>query len=276
MKSAKTIQLFVISLIIILLILVAAPYLPPGVDWELAFRPAANELLALRSPYNVEGFFNPAWTLIPVLPLALLPVELGRAAFLMLSLAGYAYGAYRLGGRNLPWIAFLTSPIVLHGLLNANFDWIPLLGFSLPPQIGLFLVLTKPQVGWVVALFWLVEAWRDGRWRQVATTFLPVTIAFLLNDAIFGFWPARYAAMPDLWWNASFWPMSIPVGLTLIVTAIRTRKIGYALAAGPCLSPYVLFHSWVGPLAAILRFPLETLAAVVGLWILVILRAISL
>jgi hypothetical protein len=149
------------------------------------------------------------------------------------------------------------------------------LGFSLPPQWGLFLVLTKPQVGWVVAFVWLVNAWRDGGLRQVAITFSPVTFAFVLNFLIFGIWTARYAVMPDLWWNASLWPMSIPVGIALTVAALRTHKIGFAMAAGPCLSPYVLLHSWVGALAAILRLPNETLAAVIGLWILVILRAVG-
>ena len=41
------------------------------------------------------------------------------------------------------------------------------------------------------------------------------------------------------------------------------------MAASPCLSPYVLFHSWPGAVAAFLVLPGETLAAVVGLWVLV-------
>jgi hypothetical protein len=97
----------------------------------------------------------------------------------------------------------------------------------------------------------------------------------LINFAIYGLWPLRFGKTLSFWWNASLWPTSIPVGLALTVAALRTRKIGYAMAAGPCLSPYVLLHSWVGALAAILQLPQETLVAVIGLWILVILRAIG-
>lgn len=69
--------------------------------------------------------------------------------------------------------------------------------------------------------------------------------------------------------------MSIPVGLALVVASIRKRKMEYAMGAAPCLSPYVLFHSWSGALAAILSAQAETLIAVAGLWILVILRTIN-
>jgi hypothetical protein len=66
--------------------------------------------------------------------------------------------------------------------------------------------------------------------------------------------------------------MSIPVGLALLVTAIRKQKIEYALAASPCLSPYVLLHSWVGVLLAIVSSTPETIAAVIGLWIFFAIR----
>jgi hypothetical protein len=76
--------------------------------------------------------------------------------------------------------------------------------------------------------------------------------------------------MPDLWWNATLWPMSLPVGLVLIVTAIRKRELKYALGASPCLSPYILLHSWVVVLLAIVSSTAELIAAVIGLWILVV------
>ena len=73
--------------------------------------------------------------------------------------------------------------------------------------------------------------------------------------------------------NASLWPMSLPVGLALSVTALRKSDVRYAIAASPLLSPYLLFHSWSGALFAVLASPAESIAAVVGLWILVIIRA---
>jgi len=60
-----------------------------------------------------------------------------------------------------------------------------------------------------------------------------------------------------------------------MVAAIRKRRAEYTMAAAPCLSLYVLFHSWSGALVAMVSSELETLAAVAGLWLLVILRALS-
>lgn len=257
------------------LIVVMSIYLPAGKDWERTFRPAAVELLAGRNPYDRTGLKNPVWLLLPILPLAVLPSNIGRSAFLLMSLAGFAYAAYRLKARPASMAAFLASPVVLHCLLNANVDWIPILGFVLPPQIGLFFVVTKPQVGLGVAVFWFVEAWRQGGWQQVLKIFWPVTLATGVMFLVFGFWPTRFADTADYWWNASLWPYTIPVGLGLLAGALRTRNMRYAMGAAPCLSPFLTFHSWSAALIAIIANPFETILVVVGLWIVVVLRSIA-
>jgi hypothetical protein len=188
------------------------------------------------------------------------------------SLASYAFVAHRLGGKKIAIAAFLLSPLVMHVLLNGNIDWLAVLGFVLPPPIGLFFISIKPQIGIAVAPFWLIEAWRAGGWRQVLKTFMPFTVVVILSFALFGLWPINAGIYSNLWWNASLWPMSIPVGLALFVTAVRKRKLEYAMAASPCLSPYVLFYSWGGALLAIISSVPETIAAVIGLWILVAIR----
>jgi hypothetical protein len=66
--------------------------------------------------------------------------------------------------------------------------------------------------------------------------------------------------------------MSLPVGLVLIVTAIRSRKLAYAMGASPCFSPYILLHSWVVAVYALIQSTPETVAAVIGLWLLVLIR----
>ncbi len=268
--------LLIIGLAVALAFTLALSAVPiPGVDWETAFRPAARTLLAFRSPYDVEGYFNAPWALLPLIPLAVLPDALGRAALLVVSLLGYAYVAYRLGAGRLALIAFLISPPVLHGLLNANLDWLAMLGFLMPPPIGLFFVAVKPQIGVAVAIFWLADSWREGGLREAVRVFAPVTVTTLLSFALFGFWPLRFGREVSLWWNASLWPLSLPVGLALVVAAVRTRDLRPAMAASPCLSPYVLLHSWVGALAAIIHLPGETLAAVIGLWTLVLIQALG-
>ena len=178
--------------------------------------------------------------------------------------------ARRLGARWLAVIFLLLSAPVLHGALNGNIDWLASLGFILPPQIGLFFVSTKPQLGIAVGIFWLVEAWRRNRWIEVLRVFGPFLGVLLISFLLFGLWPLRAREMPNLWWNASLWPMSIPVGLALLVVSIKKRRIEFAMGASPCLAPYVLLHSWVVALLAVVAHTAEFIAAVIGLWILVL------
>ena len=144
---------------------------------------------------------------------------------------------------------------------------------TLPPQIGLFLVLAKPQVGLPIALFWLVEAWREGGWRQVVRVFAPVAVAFGLTVVLFGFWFRMWTDQPEQWWNASLFPYSVPVGLYLVYRALKTRDLRWALPAGPCLSPYVLFHSWSVAVLAVVHNQRWTLVVTAALWALILLRA---
>jgi hypothetical protein len=251
---------------------VAAPYMPRAVDWSEAFRPATLILLSGHSPYTNPLMIHAPWGLLPLIPLALLPEGVGRVMLVLCALLSYGYTARRLGARPVAIFFLLISPPVFHELLNGNLDWLAVLGFVMPPGIGLFFIAIKPQVGIGVAVFWLIEAWRLGGWRQVVRTFAPFTIVLVLSFIIFGLWPLGALERSGYFWNASLWPVSIPVGLALLVAAVRKRRIEYAMAASPCLSPYVLFHSWVGVLLAIAASTPETIAAVVGLWILVGIR----
>jgi hypothetical protein len=274
-----------VLLILVVLALVVgamAVFLPPAVDWQNSIRPAVFELLAGRSPYHLDlgiqgswdpyAFFNAPWALLPLIPLALLPVAVGRALLVIITLLSFGYVAHRLGGKPLAIGLLLVSPPVMHELLVGNIDWLAVLGFILPPQIGLFFVSVKPQVGIGVAVFWLVEAWRKGGWREVVRVFWPITAALVLSMIIFGPWPLRFGTQTGVWWNASLWPMSIPVGLGLLAAALHKRKIEYSIAASPCLSPYLMMHSWVVALLAVTTSLPVTAAAVGGFWILIIIR----
>ena len=161
-------------------------------------------------------------------------------------------------------------------MLNGNVDVLPVLGFILPPYIGLFLVAVKPQMGIVLAFYWLVQAWREGGGRRLLAVGGPITAAMGLSFLVFGVWPLGFERELSHWWNASLWPLSIPVGLALTAASIRLRNERFAFAASPCLSPYVLLHAWSGALISVVSLQWETIAAVVGLWIVVALRAFGL
>lgn len=275
LTDRQLILLALLALAVAGLVGLMTAFLPPAIDWHGAFRPAARAALVGQAPYDTPGYVYPPWALIPLIPLAVLPEAVGRAALLIVSLIALLFAAYRLGATRTTAILFLLSPPVLHGLLNGNIDWLVILGFVLPPRIGLFFVAIKPQMGLTIGLYWLVEAWREGSLRQVVTVFWPVTLAMLLSFLLFGLWPLRFTVALTERWNASLWPLSIPVGLALMATAIRQRQREYAMGAAPCLSPFVNFHSWSGALMAVTSRPLETSAAVVGLWAVVLLRAIE-
>lgn len=102
--------------------------------------------------------FIPYWILALLMPLALLPEPIGSALLLLINLAAFSYTAHRFGANPIGLLLFLLSPPVLLCLLNSNIDGIVVLGFVLPPQLGLFLLLLKPQVGSAAAMYWLVEA----------------------------------------------------------------------------------------------------------------------
>jgi hypothetical protein len=110
--------------------------------------------------------------------------------------------------------------------------------------------------------------------KAVLTEFLPFIVVLLLSILVYGLWfleSVRIAKYSQSW-NASLWPLSIPVGLLLLTDAVKRLDIKSACAASPCLSPYVLFHAWSGALSALAGNTLYMFVTVVGLWILVILR----
>jgi hypothetical protein len=273
LQDKKRVVLLVIMAVLSLAIAwVAAPFLPAAVDWHTAFRPAAWAVLSGHSPYDVEGYFNPPWAVLPLIPLAILPEPVGRILLVIVSLASFAYVARRLGASKVATVALLVSPVVMHEVLNGNIDWLAVIGLVLPTWLGLFFVVIKPQIGIAVVAYWAYASWKSGGVKELLKTFAPVVVAYGLSILIFGPWPLRATREVGLWWNASLWPVSIPVGLALLAAAIHRGSLRFAMAASPCLSPYVLFHSWVIALMAIITSTPETVVAVVGLWILVAIR----
>lgn len=133
--------------LLLLLSVAAAAFLPSGVDWTTALRPAALDIGRGRSPYEHLSFLNPPWTGALLLPIAVLPEQLGRGVLFAVSLAAFGLVLIRLGARPLAFGAFLASPPVMHGLLNANIDWLVPLALLVPPRWGLFLATCKPQAG---------------------------------------------------------------------------------------------------------------------------------
>jgi len=244
---------FVLFTFVVYVVLVAAVYfLSPqfinsnlmGIDWNIAFYPASRALIEAGNIYAVDGFYNPVWALFPILPFAFLPWPMGYIAFAMLNLFCFVVVAIKMKMQIwfiVPWLIFGG---VLRNSLFGNIDGLTALGLILPPQIGLFFVMMKPQIGIPIALFWCWTSYRDGGIKRVAQTFAPVVIAFLISFAVYGLWIFQSAEIIGASWNTSLWPWTIPAGLILLYAALRRGDIRPALISTACLSPYLASQSW--------------------------------
>jgi hypothetical protein len=275
-KTSVWLQAILASLLFLLAGVGLSTFLMPGIDWTNTYRPATLALLAGKSPFNVDIFFAAPWALIPLIPFALIPVEIGRGLLFVTGLATFAAIAYKTGAKPIAMVVFLISPPVLHCLLNSNIEWMALLGLVLPPWLGLIFLAIKPQIGMGIAIFYAVEAYRQGGWKQLTRTAAPVTGLLLLSMILYGPWPVRFSSTLALTrgYNQSLFPWSIPVGIGLLILAFLKKKKTLAAASSPMLSPYVLLHAWVGALTPLLTSDLATILAVIVLWALMLARVL--
>lgn len=236
-------------------------------DWSYTLRPAALALLSGQSPYTVATYVSPPWILLPLIPIAILPAQLGQVVVFWLTLATYATLARANGAR--PWsvVALLISYPVVYSLAYCQNDWLVLLGLVLPPWLGLLLLMAKPQIGIGVAFFLGYQAWSTGGLRKLVLLFLPLTILVLIAFALFG--PALFTrpSTVNSLANTSLWPRAIPIGLVLLVAALRRKSKFRSLVASPFLSPYVPIHSWAAVIIGLSDDPWYPLLISAGSWV---------
>lgn len=281
MNKAKIILLLILAALLFYVLVNIFGDLPIGRDWRITYRPAALEMAHGRSPYNISVFYAAPWSLIPLIPFALLPYNISNVCIFLLGLSAFAYTAYKLGATPAGMVIFLLSAAVVGCLLNGNIEWMPLLGLILPAPIGLIFAVTKPQVGIGIAIYWFIQIYRDKGFWAVVKTFTPVTLITLLSFWMYGFWifgfqkTLQQSAESSFAYNLSVWPHGIFVGLWLLYKSIQNNKPRTAMAASPFLSPYALQYTWVSVLIGVIHAPLELLVVSIGLWIPVALRFIQ-
>jgi len=141
-----------------------APFMPAAVDWTTTFRPATLALLAGESPYGRFYLSHAPWGLVMIIPLALLPEAVGRVMGVFCGLASYMYVAHRLGAKKISIAFLLISPLVMHVLLNGNIEWLAILGFVMPPNLGYSLFRSNHRSGLPLLRFgwWKLGVKADG------------------------------------------------------------------------------------------------------------------
>lgn len=237
-----------------------------GVDWKGTIRTGALELLSGRTPYTRVTRCLPPWIYILVSPLAILPVGLSTAIMFVLSYLVYSFVLFRLKAN--PWViaAFVLNSFAFLNAKNGNLDFLAAFGFILPPQIGLFFVLSKPQIGAGIAIYWLVQAWRTGKAREVIRVFAPVGLAYLASFIIFGFWPLLVSGMTNDRFNMSLFPVGIIVAVIMLAKSIRDKNPLYAMGSGPFLAPYVNKTSFAVTLFPFIPYPVLLLIVTALSW----------
>jgi hypothetical protein len=251
------------------------PYtFPLGGDW-LNFLPAIRVFLQGGNPYllgkEFYGVYEPLWTYIFLAPFALLPFWVGRILLFLVSMVAFTVTAVKMGASKFQLVLFLFSMPVFGGLYSGNIDFLVTLGYWMPPQIGLFFVLMKPQIGVCIAIYWMYMAWKAGGAREIVKVFAPVTGAYLLSFLIYGFWPQYLFNMPDNPWNWRLFPYLVPMGLFLLYKALQLKDKKLSGMSSPMIAPYVTGYNFAIVLLSLFNRPALFLAAWATLWLTVFL-----
>jgi hypothetical protein len=247
------------------------PYtFPAGGDW-LNFLPAIKVFLQGGNPYLVGkefyGVYEPFWTYILLAPFALLPFWTGRILLFVVSVVAFGLTAVKMGASRFQLILFLCSSTVFGGLYMGNIDFLVTLGFWMPPVIGLFFVMMKPQIGICIAIFWMYLAWKEGGVRKIVWVFAPITIAYLLSFVMYGFWFKHLFNMPNNPWNFGAFPYLVPMGIILLFAALRERDKRLAGMSSPLIAPYATTYNFSIMLLSLFNRPALFIAAWVVLWL---------
>jgi hypothetical protein len=214
-------------------------------DWDV-FREACLALLSGNNPYLVgQGatrFFNPAWTLVPLLPFAVLPPMMGLLLNAITSMAVLVGVTRRL--RMSIWEFFLVaiSPMHLQMMLYGNIEWVPLLGVLLPPPLAMVFFTTKPQATIGLILLTLSNQWRKAQWKGLILTLAPTVVLFGLSTWL---WGIPYLPGTNNPGQRSLFPYSLIVGLPALFLALEKNDARLAAFVGPFVSPYVTFHGYL-------------------------------
>ena len=271
---------FLVAVLIVLLFsaLTAAFYFSPiatGVDWRESFRAGVLQVLSGKSPYYPEtGFVHPPWALIPLFPLALLPERLGSSINSVLTITVLFLVAYKLGARPVALFLFVSTPQLIFSAMNSNIDWLVGLGLLMPPWLGMPFVLIKPQVGAAIAIYWIIEAWRNDGWKAaVKISALTICLA-LLSVLMFGRNLMGYKILLTYRrvWDFNIFPWGLPIGFALMYWALKKRIQGFALLAGPFITSYIGFYSLPVSILGALPDNRLFLMLVAALWLLRIIK----
>lgn len=261
-------KIYALFLLLILVVRLLYDYLPVGQDWIEHYRPAALAMLHEQSPYDLRGFNHAPWTLLPLIPFALLPFQVGRVGYFILSFTCFALVAHMMKAKPVSVVIFLTSFPVVACLYEGGIEWLAMLAFVMPPSFCFIFAAMMPQVGIGISLFWLVFAWEFGGLRFVLRHVTPVLILLVASFALYGFWPLSFFEVGESFYNVALFPYLIPLGAYLILT----RQYRPSAAASPFLSPHFTMSTLAVPMVALFSKPKYLAMASAVTWMYVLIK----
>jgi len=267
-----------VALLSLGLILVITPFIPSlirlsefGADWVKIFRPAVLS----RDPYSNPNFYNPPWVIILLAPIALLPSGWDMAAMILISIVAWIIAMRRLGASLIVILLMFMTPQLWWSIVYGNLDFLVVLGIILPSPLGLFFVLSKPQAGAGIAIYWLILAHRQGGWRNLLLTISPIITVSLLFCIPFGPWPMElFDAVTNAASNISIFPYLAGAGLILLIRSIKNRQPGLAIISGPLISPYIGIQSISVAVLGLLPSQTDAILVILSLWAAWLMRGI--
>jgi hypothetical protein len=207
-------------------------------------------------------------------PIAVLPNQIGNLTMTLISLGILIFVARRNKMSLLSFLFAMSMPQMAFVVCNGGTDALTILGFVLNPVVGLFFVLIKPQLSIGVLLFWLIEAWNKGKIKQVVNVFLPAGLVYGLF-LVYYFTHQHNGGMDYLlkaYWNTAIWPGGIPIGLGLLLHAIRSKRKGIFILSSPFFAPYIARYTWAMPIFGSNLDDLEMFIVWIGMWIVTIIK----
>lgn len=255
MKTRAVILLLVVSSVFGILT-------PLTVDY-IAFYQAGRAILSGLNPYTAHvGYYNPLYVAAAYTPLSLLPFEVAYRVQAGLMLFVYVIALWRMVRRRDLLFVALCGPFALMSALYGNLEAWVLLGITLPTPIGLWLVLSKPQIGLFAAAVMVANDARTRGWHKALLMTAPVTVVYAISIA-FGMFQVTPAQAE---WNVSLWPWGLLVGGPLAIYALRRRDAALGLLASALSAPYLAVISWGAIQPALSRRRLAAISATVIGW----------
>jgi len=211
-----------------------------GIDLRIMYE-AGRSVLALENPYRMElEFYTPAWVLLLLTPLSVLPYRLFALIWIISSITTWLLVFVKLRFDRIEIVLFLLNPFLIGGIVLGNYDWLVMAGVLLSPQAAAWLFFLKPQITAGYLAWHLEKIGFKSAYQVYIVPALVLLFTVLLN------W-YRTPVLSEMPWNKSLGLWGVPLGLLCLYAGIKENDPVVALGATPFLFPYVALQSWFMP-----------------------------